>query len=92
MSIRAKPGMKMDTDAGSTPAASTVETLRICTECDAPDHAENCPECFGWGMAERADGTSFPLPASMAANYGKAGSRFWKRCEICRGTPLGRSE
>lgn len=61
-------------------------TLRMCSTegCKAPDHVENCPECFGWG--KDADGAI--INASEATTW-QSGARF-RQCSICGGTPLGR--
>ena len=57
-----------------------TEPLRICTTCEAPDHAENSPKCFGWGL--RPNGS--PLPAWALDETA------WVACPVCGGTPAGR--
>ena len=60
--------------------------LRICASCDAPDHAENCPLCLGWGFTF----DNHIISASMLHRWQENKMRLYKRCAFCAGTPFGR--
>ena len=59
---------------------------RICTKCPVP-HAENCPECFGFGLHR---GTDVPLAARYS--FPEHPTPEWDRCPTCGGTPNGITE
>ncbi len=56
----------------------------ICTKCD-PAHAENCSECYGWGVKTDND---HAIAGDSVERFAAAGG--WTRCPECGGTPFGR--
>ena len=75
---------------------SPSEPLRLCATC-SPQHYENCPECYGFGVRgkPRADGTSQPISTNRAHRIRHGNARKymreygWLACPTCGSTPHG---
>ncbi len=60
-----------------------MSELRMCTTCEIP-HAENCPECFGFGVYKTLDGGTSPVSASVAHGDDPPRSTVFV-CGVCGG-------
>ena len=60
--------------------------LRICTKCK-PNHYENCPKCFGFGVRKAINsfGEHVPIIADESSNP----PNDWIKCSYCKSTPRG---